>query len=188
VFYEDGRVYEDIPREGLAGFSRSGPGGADSGYWGTYKVSGSSGTITKPGVQFTEKISIEGPSKIRIDSDAFTRCLAVDGLRLQGAWTSYANPDDPALSRLPRGQAPIFRFSGDGRFEDEGVLATILSSADRAKDGPGLGTYEFRDFTLTLRYEDGRTRFLAFSALAGADPATTNDILFIGRTRFNKRK
>jgi hypothetical protein len=188
VFYEDGTVFEDLPRSGLAGFNRQ-VSKTDSGqhsYWGSYSVAGSSATITKPGVNYPEKIVVENPGKIKIDGLYFNRCRPVDGLRLQGAWTSYANPNDPSLDRLPRGKSPVFHFTSDGKFIDDGVLAVFLSEGHA--DQAGSGEYEIRDFTLVLRYSDGRIKTLAFSGLCPGDASTSNDLIFIGRSGFRKRK
>jgi hypothetical protein len=189
TYFEDGTVFEDLPRNGLAGFNRQ-ASKSDSGqrnYWGSYSVSGSTGAITKPGVRYPEKIEVEGATKMKLDGLIFNRCRPVDGLRLQGAWTSYANPNDPSLDRLPRGQAPIFHFTSDGKFVDDGVLATFLRESD-GTGSAGSGTYEIRDFTLILRYSDGRVKPFAFSGLCPGDAFTSNDLIFIARSEFRKRK
>jgi hypothetical protein len=190
AFYEDGQVFEDIPRTGLVGFNRE-ASKADSGqknYWGRYTFVGGSGSITKPGVNYPEVLQSEGADKLKVDSFHFYRCQAVDGLRLQGAWTSMANPNDPALDRWPAGQRPVFRFSNDGKFSDEGVFATFLKSGDPRLDAAGTGVYEVRDFTLILRFSDGRVKQLAITAMLGANAAASNDTLFISRSAFHKRK
>jgi len=190
TFYDDGQVFEDVPRTGLAGFNRE-ASKADSGqksYWGRYSFSGGAGSITKPGVAYPEVLQSEGADKLKIDSFHFYRCQAVDGLRLQGAWTSMANPNDPALDRWAEGQRPVFRFSSDGKFSDEGVFATFLKSGDPRLDAAGTGVYEVRDFTLILRFSDGRVKQLAITAMLGANAAASNDTLFISRSAFHKRK
>jgi hypothetical protein len=191
TFFADGQVFEDLPRTGLAGFdrnaSRSDPNQAS--YWGTWQFAAGTGTIAKPGVRFPEKLKLEQPALLVIDIDRFSRCAAVDGLRLDGTWTSFANANDPELMRLPAGKRPLFQFSRDGRFVDEGVFATFLRTyGNEAGDAAGSGTYDIRDFTLTLRYSDGRVRRTAFSGMLGADPAVRNDIVFIGRSQFNRKK
>lgn len=190
TFYDDGQVFEDIPRAGLAGFNRE-ASRADSGqksYWGRYTFAGGAGSITKPGVNYPEVLQSEGADKLKVDSFHFYRCQEVNGLRLQGAWTSMANPDDPALDRWPVGQRPVFRFSSDGKFSDEGVFATFLKSGDPRQDAAGTGVYEIRDFTLILRFSDGRVKQLAITAMLGANAAASNDTLFISRSAFHKRK
>jgi hypothetical protein len=190
TFYDDGQVFEDIPRAGLAGFNRE-ASKADSGqknYWGRYTFAGGAGSITKPGVAYPEVLQSEGADKLKVDSFHFYRCQEVNGLRLQGAWTSMANPNDPALDRFPAGQKPVFRFTSDGKFSDEGVFATFLKSGDPRQDVAGTGVYEVRDFTLILRFSDGRVKQLAITAMLGANAAASNDTLFIARSAFHKRK
>jgi hypothetical protein len=189
TFYDDGQIFEDIPRAGFTGFSRE-ASQADShqhAYWGTYNFSSGAGIITKPGVRYPEKMLDEGAGKLKIDSGHFYRCHPVDGLRLQGAWTSLANPNDPDLDRWPMGQRPVFRFNSDGKFTDEGVFATFLKSGDPRQDAAGSGAYEIRDFTLVLRFADGRVKQLAITGMLSADPAAQNDTLFIARSEFHKR-
>ena len=190
TFYDDGQVFEDIPRNGLAGFNRD-ASKADSGqksYWGRYTFANGAGSITKPGVAYPEVLQSEGADRLKIDSFHFYRCQEVNGLRLQGAWTSLANPNDPALDRFPVGQRPVFRFTSDGKFSDEGVFATFLKSGDPRQDAAGTGVYEVRDFTLVLRFSDGRVKQLAITAMLGANAAASNDTLFISRSAFHKRK
>lgn len=191
VFFPDGQVLEDMPRTGLHGFDRAASKAQlqGTGYWGNYSFSGGSGRITKPNVQNGESISQQGPDKIKIDSDTFTRSHPVDGVRLQGSWTSYANPNDPALDQLPQGRRPIFHFTSDGRFVDEGVFATYLTYLNQGSEEGGSGTYEARDFSMIFRYSDGRVKQVAFAGMLGANPATQNDILFFSQGgQFNKRK
>jgi hypothetical protein len=190
TFFEDGQIFEDIPRAGFAGFSRE-ASKADShqrDYWGTYTFNGNAGSISKPGVRYPEVLLGEGAGKLKIDSNHFYLCRSVDGLRLNGAWTSMANPNDPDLDRWPVGQRPVFRFSSDGTFTDEGVFATFLKLGDPRQDAAGNGTYEIRDFTLIMRFTDGRVKQLAMTGMLGGDPAASNDMLFISRSAFRKRK
>jgi hypothetical protein len=190
TFFDDGQVFEDIPRTGLVGFNRE-ASKADSGqktYWGRYTFTNGAGSITKPGVNYSEVLQSEGADKLKVDSFHFYRCQEVNGLRLQGAWTSMANPNDPALDRFPVGQRPVLRFSSDGKFSDEGVFATFLKSGDPRQDAAGTGVYEVRDFTLILRFSDGRVKQLAVTAMLGANAAASNDTLFIARSAFHKRK
>jgi hypothetical protein len=190
VFYEDGQVFEDIPREGLAGFSRaaSQASPAQRPYWGSYAMNGATGAAQRPGSKFPESLRLEAEGKLRIDNDTFLRCRPVDGLRLEGAWTSYSNPQDPALAQLPAGQRPIFHFTRNGRFTDEGVFATFLWTGDRSTDEAGSGSYEVRDYSIVFRFDDGRVKQVALSGMLAADPATSNDIIFIARSSFRKRK
>lgn len=189
TLYEDGVVYEDIPVSGFLAFDRQ-SGQRDpslQGYWGTWQAQGSNGLITKP--RFTERLQLESGGILKIDSDRFGRCVNVDGLRLDGVWTTYTDTTDPALGRLPQGARPVFRFTRDGRFVDEGVFVHDLEGFAELRTTPaGSGTYEIRDFTLVLRYSDGRVQRTAFSGMLNNDPSVQNDIVYIGKARFNRHK
>ena len=193
VFYTDGQSFEDLPDNGLEHFDRtaSKSDARRAPYWGSYTLSGRQGAITKPGVRFPTKIEVESDQKIKLDTDIFLLCRNPKGVRLEGAWTSYGDPHDPSLRNLPAGKQPVIAFDRGGRFADGGIFAALLKSsygADDPRDAAGKGTYAFGDFTLVLRYEDGRVREIGFSGMPGADPAVANDIVFIGRARFNKIK
>jgi hypothetical protein len=188
VFFNDGMMFADLPDEGLAGFERaayraSHP--AREGYWHTYSFAGTSGESRRPGTRFPWSLRVEKVGQLLIDDDVYHRCASVDGLRLDGAWSSYSNPDDPTLDQRPVGQRPLIRFSRDGRFVDDGLFASFLTS--RGDDRPGAGRYELRDFTLLLHYDDGRTRQEAFSGLLGGDPAVRDGKIYIRRTQLSKR-
>lgn len=191
TFYDDGTVFTDLPGDGLLGFDRraSQAGGNQANYWGTYAVSGGAGAIRRPGVNVPIRIKVLSANQIQLDNDTFYHCVRMDGLLLDGSWTSFANPRDPDLARLPPGRKPVITLARDGRFADEGVFAAFLHSSysdDDPRDRAGAGTYEIRNYTLVLHYSDGRVKQVAFTALLGADPARSSDILFLRRSRFNR--
>jgi hypothetical protein len=184
TFYDDGQVLRDIPLEGLDGFDRT-ASKADANqapYWASYTWDGGKGVIVAPGVRTPISITAKAVNQITLGSDVYYRCVEVDGLRLQGSWTSYGDPADPALDRLEPGPRPILTLAKNGRFVDEGIFADLSQGAG------GSGTYEMKRYTLTLRYSDGRTKRLAITGIFGADPAAQADIIYLHRSRFNRRK
>lgn len=189
TFFDDGQLFADLPNEGLWNFDRAAsqadPGRA--GYWQTYSFSGSRGEARRAGVKFPWVLQSKKPNELQVDSDTFYRCASVDGLRLEGAWTSYANPADPELDRRAPGQRPIIRFARDGRFVDEGLFAVFLRSHSGGDDRAGSGSYQLRDFTLSLKYDDGRMRHEAFTGFMAADPARMDERIFIRRSALHKR-
>jgi hypothetical protein len=189
TFFDDGVMFADLPANGLADFdrasSRTDPDRAH--FWHTYTFSGSRGETHRAGTSARWVLQLETPLKMKIDSDTFHRCASVDGLRLEGAWTSYASPNDPGLDRLAVGQRPIIRFGRDGRFVDEGLFAVFMRSRSGGDDRPGSGRYELRDFTLLLRYDDGRERHEAFTGFLSADPAHADERIYLRRTPLFKR-
>jgi hypothetical protein len=189
TFFDDGQVFEDIPLTGWHGFDRTASkADADQkSYWGTYRYGDGSGIIEKPGAQYRTRIQAEKPGQIKLDMFSYYRCANVDGLRLEGAWTSYSDPQMARSPGKPGEARPIFHFTRDGRFRDEGVFATFLKNyRDQSQGGAGSGTYDIKDFTLSLRYSDGRSRKVAITGFLSADPASTNDTLCISRAVFRK--
>lgn len=191
TFFDDGQVFTDLPDEGLSAFdraaSRASAGRAP--YWGTYRFASGEGEIAKPGVRVKTRIRAVKPGEIQLDSDHFYRCADVNGLKMEGAWTSWSDPNDPALDRRPVGDRPIIRFTRTGAFQDEGIFRSVLrSSAPGANGAGGSGRYEIRDFTLELRYDDGRVQRVAFSGFLGASPATKDERIYLHRSSFRKRR
>lgn len=188
VFFDDGVMFADLPEEGLAGFERaayraSHPAREDS--WHTYSFAGSSGESRRPGARFPWRLRVQKAGQLLIDDDVYHRCASVDGRRLDGAWTSYSNPADPQLEALPVGRRPVIHFTREGRFTDDGLFATFLTSG--GDDRSGAGRYELRDFTLTLSYDDGRVRREAFTGLLGARVDQQDGAIYLRRSLLSKR-
>jgi len=81
---------------------------------------------------------------------------SVDGLKLEGRWQL------PGAERKRRIEfTAAGRFKDDGLLEDVGYLPVPAWGGSREVAYPrpparGEGTYEIRDFTLLLKYDDGR--------------------------------
>jgi hypothetical protein len=99
--------------------------------------------------------------KLRRGAEIWQPMPAVDGLKLDGRWEL--------------GDARI-AFTPEGRFTDAGVLAhvgalPVLKHAGSKEfywakpPARGAGTYELRDFTLLVRYDDGTAWASDFSTL-----------------------
>jgi len=193
TFYDDGQALKDIPRDGLEGFDRraSKADPDQQPYWATYTWDGNRGSIVTPGVLNPITLKKKSANQITLGIDVYYRCVEVDGLRLQGSWTTFADPNDPALGRMEPGKKPIITLNRDGTFVDEGVFASFFdqyTAIDPARSLAGNGTYELKRFSLILHYADGRTRKIAITGVFGGSPAPSADIIFLSRSRFNRRK
>lgn len=102
--------------------------------------------------------------RLRKGDEIWQPMPSADGLKLEGRW---------ALS-----EARI-AFTAAGRFEDDGLLRHVATPIPLkhagskehfwpAPPGKGAGTYEIRDFTLLVRYDDGTPFATDFSTL-GSD-------------------
>lgn len=188
VLYDDGQSYAHLPQSGLATFDRARSRAAGDFNWGGWTWSDGAGSnVNASNPRATTTLKQDGRILL-VDSDRYSKLAPVDGLRLEGAWTSYANPDDPLLLEQPLGKRPLVRFTRAGRFTDEGLFSGILFSP--TGDGPpaGSGTYAIRDFTVTLRYDAGRVVTYALHGFLDRDPASDDAVLMIGRIELHKTK
>jgi hypothetical protein len=110
--------------------------------------------------------------RLRFGDQLWQPMPPVDGMQLEGRWSLAAPPGfDVPASRI--------QLTKDGRFQDEGILDHVsLPDLKRGKPPKkGSGTYELRDWTIFLRYDDGTTWSTDFSTI-GSDPKDHSSILF----------
>lgn len=164
TFFEDGTFYFDLPSKGFIGYDRSESKKTHSDFWGTYTFSEGSG-IWKYNRQTSEGSEMTIADDGGLDTGGygrFYRCVSVNGLKLSGSYTSYADSADPDLKK--EGTKPVIRFKADGSFVDEGVFMVVDPFfEDEEQRALGSGTYEIKDFSLILHYSDGRTKQVGFS-------------------------
>jgi hypothetical protein len=179
TFFDNGRVYNMLPDD----FNTFNKNASDIGY---YQISnGSAGLQWFKGTDVT-KIDFIDKDRIRVRAatgdQIYSHCKPVDGMRLEGAWTTFANTKDPELDEP--GIKPQIHFFKDGRFKDDGIFMT---SFNEVKTQPGSGTYSLNNFMLTLKYDNGTTRRASFTGFISNDVSVNGRILFIDRHKFQKR-
>jgi hypothetical protein len=209
IFLDGGVLLTQLPNDGLAGLDLAARAAnrARDPHWHEYTFAGSTGATRKEGTKVSWKLELAGPGQLRMNAGGpillpgafasqlswtyenavFHRCPSVDGLRLEGSWTTWFDPKDPELDRKPPGQRPIIHFTRDGRFVDDGVFSAFDTGRPGGVDNPGRGRYQLRDYTLILQFDDGRVRHEAFTGLLGSDPATANDVIYIRKWAMKKR-
>jgi hypothetical protein len=164
VFYEDGTFRFQIPRDGLYGFDRAKDKVNNQGnnIWGTYSFNGNSGTWKYDSASASSSITLESDGGLNLGTSCskFYRCSSVDNYKLNGSYTSYSNPSNSNLTKSNK--KPVIHFNSDGTFTDDGLFSMVTClqgiGETEVQSVPGSGTYEIKDFTLILRYSDGRTR------------------------------
>lgn len=163
AFFPDGRVFLGLPPEGLAApfdWARECP--PHPTWCARYTVDG--GTVRIRWGSGEEKVFRQDEDGMLWSDDRFNYLPfdRLDGLRLDGryhiAWKEAYAPTWIAFTR-------------DGRFEEANVLQETGWRSLEVDDDPryeairavagGRGTYEVRDNTLVLRYDDGRVAPLA---------------------------
>ncbi|MEI8047741.1 MAG: hypothetical protein WCI92_10220 [Bacteroidota bacterium] len=189
TFYGNGQVYEAIPDIGFANFNKPESESGETQFWSSYINNGSGNWIIKRQGVIDIDVKLNERGNMVISSQYYQRCKPVDGLKLNGSWTSWADPDDPELDKGVFGQKALIRFSANGQFTDEGIFNTAL---EYHKDGTsvttaGSGTYEIRDYSLILRYNDGHIKQAAFTGFLSLDPAVDDKTICISKVKFSKR-
>jgi hypothetical protein len=195
VFFNNGKSLQNLPNGGFFNL----PNGSyydvaknTPEYWpvGNYTFTNGSGKNKKnEDVSYQETLSLIKPNQLNINSSGYFKCININGQKLNGSFTSYANPNDPQLKTLPNGEKPVMTFTKDGKFKDEGLFNTYLfdGGINPAAAKAGEGTYELKDYSIILKYNDGRVRQEAFTIPFSNN---TNDatIIFISRAQINKMK
>jgi hypothetical protein len=83
------------------------------------------------------------------------------------------------------GVVPVLRLRPDGTFTDEGLWSVLTGDPSVGATG-GVGAYEVRDYTLVLRYDDGRVRLAALSMFLRASAQASPAVLFVQRTELHR--
>lgn len=162
-------------REGYAGSripDKIGPG-LQNGRYGSWKAEGDREirVVRKP--DQPEQVYVRDGSRLRLGDLVYEPMPSIDGLVLDGRWTL--------------GGGKRLSFTAAGRFKDEGLLEDVghlpvpawTGSREVSMPRPpakGEGSYEIRDFTLLLTYDDGRKWSSDFS-IHGDDPKDHSKLL-----------
>jgi hypothetical protein len=193
VFFNDNQYFQGLPLKGLYNLDinsskqEEARGGYHGGYWGTYTLSGSSGTTRVNNNGFTDSITLVNANQIKVRGFDFYRCADVNGLRLDGAWTYNSNPNDPYFDEP--GCRQIIFFTKAGQFTDKGIFVSDCRYPNQNPvDAPGSGTYQVADYTLILNYSDGRLVQRSFTGVVKGNPAVDNSLIFVQGQLWYKRK
>lgn len=190
VFLADGTAFSGLPTVGLADLDvgahqrEAATGVYVGGTWGQWTMGSGRGAAAYPG-DVREPLAL-GKGVLRVGPKDFIRAVNVNGLALDGAYTAFSDPNDPYLDQP--GCRQIISFTKDGAFVDRGVFVSDCRKPDYSKtDAAGTGAYEIRDFSLILRYRDGRTVKRSLSGLYNRDPRKDASALFVLGQVWNKR-
>lgn len=183
VVYTNGDYYPDIPFNGLVNFNKT----INAESWGKFTMQGNKGRFKSK----YEDITVEKESATVMKKVGYTfkfyKCARVDGLRLEGSWSYIPNwSNDPYYSQA--GCRQVIFFKKDGTFDDRGIFVSDCSQPNKNRqDTPGKGSYSISNFTIAFKYDDGRITYKAFSGVGNDNPATNNDVIFIGTNPFFKK-
>jgi hypothetical protein len=195
VFFNNGKSLQNLPNGGFYNLSKGSYYDETKNtpeYWpvGSYTFTNGTGKNKKNAeVSYQETLKLTKPNQLSINSTSYFKCVNINGQKLNGSFTSYANPNDPQLKTLPYGEKPVITFTNNGKFNDEGFFNTYLfdGATNPAAAKPGNGTYELKDYSIILKYDDGRIRQEAFT-IPFSNTANDAIIIFISRAQINKIK
>jgi hypothetical protein len=187
VIYPDGDYCAEMPLTGLQTFDKTGSKSSGERSWGKFTMQNGNGFF----VSQYENIKVKKISASKMEKIGYTysfyKCTSADGLKLNGRWSYIANwSKDPYYAQA--GCRQVIYFKPDGSFDDRGIFVADCRYPNRhAQDAPGKGTYSISNFTLVLKYDDGRLVYKAFTGVADKDPVTENEIIYIGSNPFYKK-
>jgi len=181
VVLPDGAYFNQLPTEGFLNFSKNQTG--DS--WGTFTMNGNSGAFTN---QY-ETLQVNKISNTEMEIVGYTnhiyKLASVEGLKLSGKYNTI--PDWSTIPNYPYGPndpQPMIEFTTTGTFNDRGAFVSNFSMPYQdPQRGPGSGTYEIKNFTLILRYDD-RVITKAFSGVFNNQVTASGELVFIGGNPF----
>jgi hypothetical protein len=194
VFFSDKKSLSNLPNGGFANlkyktYFDNSKNDADFFNVGIYNFANGKGTNTKSGSNYTDKLELIKPTQLKIDGTVYMKCTSINGQKLNGTFTTYANPQDPDLLSQPKGNRSVISFTTDGKFIDEGVYQTLLQDYGKgeAYNAPGKGTYELKDYSIILKFYDGRVKQEAFT-VPNSRTVTETNLILISRGLLTKMK
>ncbi len=184
IFFSNGKTIYNYLAKGLYNYNGTVETSFD---FESYNFNGNKGSITELDNANKSHNTLEllNTDQLKIGSTTFYRCTNVDNVKFEGAYTNAQKLEENNNSN---GTKTILRFSKDGKFVDEGYWATFLennSSQFIPDNAPGKGTYELKDFTLTLKYDDGHIKQVPFNFTLNKN-ASNHQMIFIKQNKLYK--
>ncbi|MFV0606095.1 MAG: hypothetical protein ACK5NK_09665 [Niabella sp.] len=189
IVYPNGDYYPGFPLDGLHTLDNA---KKQNDSWGKFTMNGNKGSFKSK----YDVIELEKLSPVLMKRPGYTyqlrKMALVDGLFLEGEWGVYADWEkQPQFSKSGyegTGVRCVITFKKDGTFIDDGLFVTNLSRPNEAPDRmPGKGTYAIKNFTILLKYDDGRMIYKAFTGAGSIDPAKDDKVFYMNENPYYKK-
>jgi hypothetical protein len=159
AFFANGQTIGTCPTNGFYNYN----GGSDENVTILpYNFSNNKGMIISEqyGNSTLEKID---NNRLKIGTETYFKCQNVDAAKLSGTYGAVDYVEGNLC--IDNGTKTIIHFNKNGTFTDEGFWAYVEGKGTKYKpeNAPGKGTYEIKDFTIFLTYEDGHKKVVAFN-------------------------
>ncbi len=177
VVYENGNCLDDLPLFG--------PGNpAADAKWGKFQLGATKGFFTDAnGKSFELEKLTANELKLKGRIEKHYRCVPVDGLKLDGWYSVNASRTKKEISpggTYHRETGGLFYFDKKGSFDDPGLFVKNKENPNaEPQKAPGKGTYSISNFTIYLKYTDGRSITLSFTGFNGDNPFVKDDIVYM---------
>ena len=149
VFLSNGRFLNDMPIGGLDDFT---PNEMNPLY--TYTLNNNNGKYIDAANKYLGTFTIKAPNKIELESHTYFKSANPNGKFINASYTSWDDENSSEFKAAPKGDRPVIHFYGNGKFEDEGIFKHLRYSDPTKK--AGKGSYNIKNYTLYLTYDDGR--------------------------------
>lgn len=177
VVYENGSCLNDLPLLG----PDNPPAHAK---WGKFQLGTNKGSFTDADGKLYELEKISSKElKLKGRIEKHYRCAPVDGLKLHGWYSVHASRTLKEISpggTYHRETGALIYFDKNGSFDDPGLFVKNKQNPNEDRNtSPGKGTYSISNYTIYLKYTDGRNVVLSFTGFNGDDPVVKNDIVYM---------
>ena len=186
--FADGSWLETAPNRGLNGYDLAAEHQKHASNFGAWQRS--NGVLSLRASNRVETLFPQSDgSYLRQDATAreatYFRVPTSTGQRINGRYIKDGQSDGPATVSIT--------FRADGTFEDRGVVHMLLPDeiGVRYSDisqvlGPGAGTYEIANNTLTLSYSDGRRKPMLFILTPKLAAQQAPSAIYLGKVWFKR--
>jgi hypothetical protein len=130
VTYPDGDYCSEMPFIGLQTFDKAKSKSTKERTWGKFNLKDGTGSF----VSAYENITLKKVSATKYEKVGYTypfyKCASVDGLKLNGAWSSIPNFTKDTYYSQP-GCRRVIYFKPDGSFDDRGIFVSDCDNPNR---------------------------------------------------------
>lgn len=178
-----------MPSQGMWGTTKANSNETHS--WGYIKDTGKEIQLLNDYYKTVEKVGKVSSDVMSANTSMksmwYYKCKTVDGLKLEGEWSTGGARGGPYWYKNPNFEEGMIVFHKDGSFENKGGL--YISKEENGHltyRDQGNGTYTIKDFTLLLTYSDGAVFKTSITGYLSKSAEQENSMIFISQHPYFK--